>query len=66
MVKGALHGALLHASAIDKCPQNQLIPYWYEAFIIVRLWLAALSQGSGMDWHGNWHQTGLALSGPDP
>lgn len=60
MVKRALHGALLHASAIDICPQNQLIPYWYESFIIVRLWLAVLSQGSRMDWHGNWHQSSLA------
>ena len=69
VVKGAPHGALLYASTIDIHPlqkKNHLISYWYEAFIAVRLWLGAQWLGSGLDWHGNWHRSSLALSRLDP
>lgn len=62
VVKGALHGALLYASATDIHQKNLLIFYWYEAFIVVSLWLGAQSLGSRLDWHGNWHRSSLALS----
>lgn len=62
VVKGALHGALLYASATDIHQKNLLIFYWYEAFIVVSLCLGAQSLGSRLDWHGNWHRSSLALS----
>lgn len=49
-----------------KKKKNHLISYWYEAFIAVGLWLGAQWLGSGLDWHGNWHRSSLALSRLDP
>lgn len=58
----------LHASAIDIPPpkKNQQVSYWYEAFVAVSLWLGVQSPRSGLDWHGNWHRSSLALSGLEP